>query len=123
MNFIKRFLFFCLTLLFFISVPCEVSADNKIIRKKTVRNATITAGNRLTVFAKGKTINTKIMDGGIEDVFVGAVSRDAKVFKGGRLWLAGGKSYGAVVHNGGLMVNTTIKAVIQEILNFCPAAG
>jgi len=100
---IKRFLFFCLTLLFFISATSNVSADNKIIRKKTIRNATITAGNRLTVFAKGKTINTKIMDGGIEDVFVGAVSQNAKVFKGGRLWLAGGKSYGAVVHNGGLM--------------------
>ena len=98
---IKRLLFFCLTLLFFISATSNVSADNKIIRKKTVRNATITAGNRLTVFAKGKTINTKIMDGGIEDVFAGAVSQNAKVFKGGRLWLAGGKSYGAVVHNGG----------------------
>ena len=100
---LKRFLFFCLTLLFFISATSNVSADNKIIRKKTVRNATITAGNRLTVFAKGKTINTKIMDGGIEDVFSGAVSRKAQVFNGGRLWLAGGKSYGAVVHNGGLM--------------------
>ena len=60
----------------------------KSFAKKTIRNATITAGNRLTVFASGKTFNTKIMDGGIEDVFVGAVSRDAKVFKGGRLWLA-----------------------------------
>jgi len=100
---LKRFLFACLTLCFFIFIPSNVSADNKIIRKKTIRNATITAGNRLTVFASGKTFNTKIMDGGIEDVFVGAVSRDAKVFKGGRLWLAGGKSYGAVVHNGGLM--------------------
>ena len=100
---IKRLLFFCLTLLFFISATSNVSADNKIIRKKTVRNATITAGNRLTVFAKGKTLNTKIMDGGIEDVFAGAVSQNAQVFNGGRLWLAGGKSYGAVVHNGGLM--------------------
>ena len=99
---LKRFLFF-LTLLFFISATSNVSADNKIIRKKTVRNATITAGNRLTVFAKGKTLNTKIMNGGIEDVFAGAVSQNAKVFNGGRLWLAGGKSYGAVVHNGGLM--------------------
>ena len=90
-------------MLFFIFATSNVSADNKIIRKKTVRNATITAGNRLTVFAKGKTLNTKIMNGGIEDVFAGAVSQNAKVFNGGRLWLAGGKSYGAVVHNGGLM--------------------
>ena len=100
---LKRFLFACLTLCFFIFIPSNVSADNKIIRKKTIRNATITAGNRLTVFAKGKTINTKIMDGGIEDVFSGAVSRKAQVFNGGRLWLAGGKSYDAVVHDGGLM--------------------
>ena len=85
---LKRFLFACLTLCFFIFIPSNVLADNKIIRKKTIRNATITAGNRLTVFASGKTFNTKIMDGGIEDVFVWAVSRDAKVFKGGRLWLA-----------------------------------
>ena len=100
---LKRFLFACLTLCFFIFIPSNVSADNKIIRQKTARNATITAGNRLTVFAKGKTLNTKIMNGGIEDVFAGAVSQNAKVFNGGRLWLAGGKSYGAVVHNGGLM--------------------
>ena len=100
---LKRFLFACLTLCFFIFIPSNVSADNKIIRQKTVRNATITAGNRLTVFAKGKTLNTKIMNGGIEDVFAGAVSQNAKVFNGGRLWLAGGKSYGAVIHNGGLM--------------------
>ena len=100
---LKRFLFACLTLCFFIFIPSNVSADNKIIRQKTVRNATITAGNRLTVFAKGKTLNTKIMNGGIEDVFAGAVSQNAQVFNGGRLWLAGGKSYGAVVHNGGLM--------------------
>lgn len=99
----KRFLFTCLILLFSVSTPFNVSANHKIIRRKIIRNATITAGKRLTVQNKGKTINTQIMDGGIEDVFSGAVSQNAKVFNGGKLWLAGGKSYGAVVHDGGLM--------------------
>ncbi len=100
---LKRLLFICLTLLFFISVPSEVFAANTIIRKKTVRNVKITAGNRLTVQSGGKTYNTNILDGGIEDVFAGGVSQNATIRKGGILWLAGGKSFGATVENGGLM--------------------
>lgn len=75
---LKRFLFTCLTLLFFISVPFCVSADNKIIRQKTVRNAVVTTGNRLTIQQGGKTYNTTLQ-GGIEDVFPGGVSNDAVV--------------------------------------------
>ena len=99
---LKRFLFTCLTLLFFISVPFCVSADNKIIRQKTVRNAVVTTGNRLTIQQGGKTYNTTLQ-GGIEDVFPGGVSNDAVVEKSGKLWLAGGKSYGTTVEDGGLM--------------------
>ena len=78
-------------------------AENKIIQNKTIRNATVAAGDRLTVRQGGKTFNTVIGNGGIEDVFWGAVSQNAAVQKGGKLWLAGGISYGAVVHEGGLM--------------------
>ena len=81
-----------MTLLFFISVPYGAYAENKIIRNKSIRNATVTAGNRLTVFNGEKTYNTNILDGGIEDVFYGGVSRNATIREGGRLWLAGGKA-------------------------------
>ena len=95
----RKFLFVLLLFLFCVSSY----AENKIVHRETIINATITAGNRLTVFAGGKTRNTKIKDGGIEDIFYGAVSHNARVFKGGKLWLAGGKSYGAIIYDGGLM--------------------
>ncbi|MBQ9788421.1 MAG: hypothetical protein IJW31_02325 [Lentisphaeria bacterium] len=63
----KQFLFIASILLFFISVPFRVSADNTIIQKETIRDAVVTSGDRLT-FPKG-----------------------------GKLWLAGGKSYGATI--------------------------
>ena len=100
---VKHFLFACLTLILFISVTYGAYAENKIIRNKTIRSATITAGNRLTVLKGGKTYNTNILDGGIEDVFYGGISRNATIHKGGKLWLAGGNAYNATVENGGLM--------------------
>ena len=100
---VKHCLFTCLTLILFISVPYGAYAENKIIRNKTIRSATITAGNILTVLKGGNTYNTNILDGGIEDVFYGGISQNATIHKGGKLWLAGGKSFGATVENGGLM--------------------
>ena len=72
-------------------------------QKALLEDASVKNGAFIRISDSGKTLYTQIMDGGIEDVFAGAVSQNAQVFNGGRLWLAGGKSYGAVVHNGGLM--------------------
>ena len=98
----KRLCFFRLILLCIIFILYDLCAENKIIRKKTVRNAVVTAGDRLTIQQSGKTYNTTLQ-GGIEDVFKGGISNDAVVKKGGKLWLAGGKSFRAVIHDGGLM--------------------
>ena len=95
------------TLIFFISVPYGIHAENKTIRSKTVsktvRKAYITAGNKFNVVNGGKTYYSNILDGGIEDVFHGGISHNATIQKGGKLWVAGGKAYNATVKDGGIM--------------------
>ena len=99
----QQLLFAISVFVFLIFTPCSAFAENEIIRNKTVRNKNITAGNRLAVLKSGKTQNSNILDGGLEDVFHGGISQNAVIRKGGKLLLAGGKSFGAVIHDGGLM--------------------
>lgn len=98
----RRVQFVIFALMFTVVIPYDVFAENEIIRRK-VKNIVLTGDNRLTVVAKGITHNTRIMNGGIEDVFPGGVSRKAVIQKGGRLWLAGGKAYDATIERDGLM--------------------
>ena len=58
-------------------------------------------------------------------MFPGGISNNTVVKRGGKLWLAGGKSYGATVEDGDLWKygNIVEIPVILPILNFYPAAG
>ena len=114
---LKCFCFAFLSLFILCIVSTELRAENKIIQGKTVNNRTVASGSRLILRSGGKTLNSRIMQGGVESVLPGGISRNAAICKGGVLKLAGGKSYYAVIEDGGLMKVQASYAANTKILS------